>query len=187
LIQPDPGKTVRYAQNRQKVKYDQHSKPNNFSIGDEVWVRSYAAPEKWSTGKVVEETRPVSAKIAMEDSRVVRRHHDQIRWQTPIRSETTEESSESTVEESGETAVEESGETAVEESGETAVEESGETAVEESGETAVEESGETAVEESGETAVEESGETAVEESGDSERRYPTRQHRIPQKLNDYIM
>jgi transposase InsO family protein len=38
LIQPDPGKTVRYAQNRQKVKYDQHSKPNNFSIGDKVWV-----------------------------------------------------------------------------------------------------------------------------------------------------
>jgi hypothetical protein len=82
LIQPDPGKTVRYAQNRQKVKYDQHSKPNNFSIGDEVWVRSYTAPEKWSTGKVIEETGPVSAKIAMEDSRVVRRHHDQIRRQT---------------------------------------------------------------------------------------------------------
>ena len=82
LIQSDPGKTMRYAQNRQKVKYDQHSKPNNFSIGDEVWVRSYTAPEKWSTGKVIEETGPVSAKIAMEDSRVVRRHHDQIRRQT---------------------------------------------------------------------------------------------------------
>ncbi|CAB3999346.1 Transposon Ty3-G Gag-Pol poly [Paramuricea clavata] len=56
---PDPGKTVQYAQNRQKVKYDQHLKPNNFSIGDEVWVRSYTAPEKWSTGKVIEETGPV--------------------------------------------------------------------------------------------------------------------------------
>jgi hypothetical protein len=42
-------------------------------------------------------------------------------------------------------------------------------------------------EESSESTVEESGETAVEESADSERRYPTRQRRIPQKLNDYIM
>lgn len=38
--------------------------------------------EKWSSGKVIDKTGPVSAKIEMEDTKVVRWHHDQI-GQTP--------------------------------------------------------------------------------------------------------
>ena len=79
LLQPDIGKTVRYAQGNQKTHNDQHVRQRSVSIGEDVFVRNYSNPKvPWIAGKVVEATGPISAKIALEDGKRVRRHQDQI-------------------------------------------------------------------------------------------------------------
>ena len=79
LLQPDVGKTVRYAQHKQKRHCDEHVRQRSVSIGDDVFVRNYSNPKfPWTAGKVVESTGPISAKVALDDGKIVRRHQDQI-------------------------------------------------------------------------------------------------------------
>ena len=79
LVQPDLGRTVRYAQHKQKKYCDEHVQSRTVSIDDDVFVKNYASPKvPWVSGKVVESTGPISAKVALHDGRIIRRHQDQI-------------------------------------------------------------------------------------------------------------
>ena len=70
---------IRYAQHKQKRKCDQHVRPRSVSMGDDVFVRNYSNTKlPWMAGKVVESTGPISAKVALDDEKIVRRHLDQI-------------------------------------------------------------------------------------------------------------
>ena len=80
LLQPDVRKTVRYAQHKQMVRCDQHARQRSVEIDDDVFVRNYSNSKlPWTAGKVIESTSPISAKVVLDDGKVVRRHHDQIR------------------------------------------------------------------------------------------------------------
>ncbi|CAB4025071.1 putative protein K02A2.6-like protein, partial [Paramuricea clavata] len=71
LLQPDVGKTVRYAQHKQKRHCDEHVRQRSVSIGDDVFVRNYSNPKfPWTAGKVVESTGPISAKVALDDGKM---------------------------------------------------------------------------------------------------------------------
>ena len=78
LLQPDVGKTVRYAQGQQKRHCDKHARQRAVSMGDDVFVRNYSNPKlPWIAGKVVESTGLISAKVALDDGKILR-HQDQI-------------------------------------------------------------------------------------------------------------
>ena len=73
LLQPDVGKTVCYAQHRQKTQCDQHAKQRSVSIDDDVFVRNYSNPNlPWIAGKVVASTGPISAKVALDDEKTLK-------------------------------------------------------------------------------------------------------------------
>ena len=74
LLQPDVGKTVRFAQQVQKKNSDQHVRQRSISVGDDVYVRNYSTPKlPWSAGKVVKSTGPMSAEVELDGGKVVRR------------------------------------------------------------------------------------------------------------------
>ena len=78
LLHPKVGKTVRYAQNRQKIQQDQYSRQRTVSIGEDVLVREYTNHKpSWTSGKVIEKTSPISSKIQLNhDDKEVQRHQD---------------------------------------------------------------------------------------------------------------
>ena len=85
LLHLEVGKTVRYAQNRQKIHHDQYSRQRTVSMWEDVLVREYANYKpSWTTGKVIEKTGPISSKIQLNHyDKVVLRHQEQIRRSTP--------------------------------------------------------------------------------------------------------
>ncbi|KAH8355762.1 hypothetical protein KR084_002799 [Drosophila pseudotakahashii] len=62
------------------------SEPANkktFVTGSPVWVRNYSSGRKWIEGRVSEQTGPISYTVDLDDSRVVRRHLDQLQAREP--------------------------------------------------------------------------------------------------------
>ncbi len=72
-------------QTQQKSRHDQHSRPQSFPVGDNVYARNYNGNGKWIPGTIVEVMGPVSVKAELENGITIRRHHDQIvTWNTVV-------------------------------------------------------------------------------------------------------
>ena len=65
-------------QNQQKASHDKKAKPRQFSRDDQVLVRNHAQGPKWLPGVVVEESGPLSYRVAVRDGQIVRCHQDQL-------------------------------------------------------------------------------------------------------------
>ena len=80
LLRPSLRDRVKRKQEDQK-KYHDNTKPvREFKVNDKVFVENYSGRgNRWWSGVVVEVTGPVSYKVALDDSRIVRRHVDQMR------------------------------------------------------------------------------------------------------------
>ena len=80
LLRPDLSRKVQQSQDRQKQAHDAHSKPRQFVIGDTVYARNYGQGPLWLPGLVVGFEGSTVCGVRLSDSRVVRRHGDQLRF-----------------------------------------------------------------------------------------------------------
>ena len=71
---PNTANLVRRKQGNQKEAHDYQAKYRNFKARDPVFVKNFSSPKSWKEGTIVHTTRPVSALVELQNSRVVRRH-----------------------------------------------------------------------------------------------------------------
>ena len=63
----------------QKAAHDKTSYDRQFTLGDSVFVRNFAAGPTWVAGSITAERGPQSFDVELCDGRVVKRHIDNIR------------------------------------------------------------------------------------------------------------
>ena len=80
LLRPDLSSKVQQSQDRQKQAHDAHSRPRQFAVGDTVYARNYGQGPLWLPGLVVGFEGSTVYGVRLSDSRVVRRHGDQLRF-----------------------------------------------------------------------------------------------------------
>ena len=81
LIRPSVASRVSRAQARQKAGHDKASHDRQFTLGDSVFVRNFAAGPTWVAGVITAERGPRSFDVELCDGRVVKRHIDHVRSQ----------------------------------------------------------------------------------------------------------
>ena len=80
MLHPDERSKVEEQQEKQKAWHDQKAVSREFDVGDTVYARNYATGSRWLTGVIHTRTGPVSYTVKLtDDSRIWRRHVDQIR------------------------------------------------------------------------------------------------------------
>ena len=79
LLKPSTEARVEESQQRQKRGHDQHTRDRYFTEGDTVYVRNYGQGETWLPGTISEVTGPVSYMVDLADGKRIKRHQDQIR------------------------------------------------------------------------------------------------------------
>ena len=80
ILRPDIASRVNDHQERQKQEHDRHAQHRPFCVGEEVYVKNFAANNpKWLRGKIIEQAGPVSFKVEFEDGQIRNRHADHIR------------------------------------------------------------------------------------------------------------
>ena len=79
LMRPSVASRVTRAQARQKAAHDKTSQDIQFTLGDSVFVRNFAAGPAWVAGSITAERGPQSFDVELCDGRVVKRHIDHIR------------------------------------------------------------------------------------------------------------
>ena len=79
LMRPSVASRVTRAQARQKAGHDKTSQDRQFTLGDSVFVRNFAAHPTWVAGSITAERGPRSFDVELGDGRVVKRHIDHVR------------------------------------------------------------------------------------------------------------
>ena len=79
LLYPDLQLKVKEKQLVQKRNHDWHVRDRDIDLGDQVFVKNYAAGLPWLPGVIIGRTG-VNFTVKLDDNREVRRHKDQIRY-----------------------------------------------------------------------------------------------------------
>ncbi len=79
LLKPDIESQIISKQSKQQYYANYHSKVRNFVVGEPVYVRNFGSGPRWLPGHVSTVMGNVSAKVALDDNRIVTRHEDHIR------------------------------------------------------------------------------------------------------------
>ena len=69
---------VNSAWSRQKKQHDQHRRMRCVEVSDPVNSQNYSRRHRRIPGTINQETGPLSARIELEDGRVVRRQNEQV-------------------------------------------------------------------------------------------------------------
>ena len=83
ILMPSLDERVRARQSQQKLNHDKKSRAQQFSIDDQVFVRNHAQGDKWLPGVISALSGPVSYRVKLQDSRIIRCHQDQLRPRAP--------------------------------------------------------------------------------------------------------
>ncbi|XP_065906439.1 uncharacterized protein [Dysidea avara] len=81
-LQPNLTNRVSTRQQAQKKNHDSHAKFRSLQVGDSVFVTNFNNGPKWLSGTIHDVRGPVSFTVSLTDSRLVRKHIDQIRFRT---------------------------------------------------------------------------------------------------------
>ena len=87
-IRPSLERKVYQYQERQKARHDSHARGREFEPGDTVYVRNYAAGNRWLPGKVVKKLGLTMYAVLLEEGRSVRKYTDQMRSRIVNKSQT---------------------------------------------------------------------------------------------------
>ena len=82
LIRPSVSDKIKDKQYQQKNIFDEHAKPRSFKIGDTVWVHDLPLGKDCIPGMINLVNGPSSFHVLLENSKVVRRHVDHIRFRS---------------------------------------------------------------------------------------------------------
>ena len=83
FLRPNLAARVEKSQYRQKQNHDRSSHERHFTIGDQVFVRSFqTAGPQWVAAVVTRSRGPVSYEVELADGRIAYRHIDHIQTRT---------------------------------------------------------------------------------------------------------
>lgn len=68
---PSVANLVRNKQSLQKAAHDYHAKEREILEGQAVYAKDFRNKKAWMSGTVVEKTGPVSARVQLDDGRVI--------------------------------------------------------------------------------------------------------------------
>ena len=91
LLKPNTAAQVESKQLNQKISHDNSVQPKQFANGQSVLVRVYNQQCKWTRGKILRSTGPVSYIVKLSNGLTWRRHQDQLKsCSVPITVQSTE-------------------------------------------------------------------------------------------------
>ena len=79
LLKPALEQRVQNKQAQQKANRDKRSESRQFKMGEAVFVRNHAQGDRWLPGTIVENTGPLSYRVAVARGRFMRCHLDHLR------------------------------------------------------------------------------------------------------------
>ena len=79
LLRPNAAEGVERQQRRQVQQHNSQAQDRTFEIGEQVFVRNYQQGERCVPGVIQAATGPVSFRIRMQDGRIQRCRHGQVR------------------------------------------------------------------------------------------------------------
>ena len=83
LTKPDLSSHVATQQGKMKFYHDRHAKSRELSVGDTVLTRDHLSKQKWQSGTVLKHSSPHSYQVQLDDSRIWRRHVDDVLQNNP--------------------------------------------------------------------------------------------------------
>jgi len=90
LLYPDMSRKVQTQQLRQKLDHDNSKPLRTFGVGDLVFARDFTLnPPKWTPGRILKGTGPLSYQVELNSGAVVRKHVDQLRSRTNAEADST--------------------------------------------------------------------------------------------------
>ena len=81
LLKPDLAKNVNHRQAVQKTHHDLHAKALVLDVGQRVMVRNFGKGLKWLPGALSQQHSPATFELKLEDTRLWKRHTDQLKLQ----------------------------------------------------------------------------------------------------------
>ena len=81
-LRPDMASFVFQNQWKKRLHHDKHAVQGSINIRDPVFVKNFGRGKAWLPGRVHKNEGPLSHKIDLEDSRVVWRHLDHVRYRS---------------------------------------------------------------------------------------------------------
>ena len=79
LLRPNVRSNVLQRQAAQKANHDKGAKERGWSVGDEVWARSFRSGPSWIRATVVEKLGPVTYTVRIPDGQCWKRHAEQLK------------------------------------------------------------------------------------------------------------
>ena len=79
LLRPNCENHVVSQQSNQVQHHDQHAKPQQFQVGQQVMVRNYRSGPQWCPAVVKSCLGPRTVLVETDQSQIWKRHHDQLR------------------------------------------------------------------------------------------------------------
>ncbi len=80
IIRPDLCSRVSEKQQQQKQAHDSRARACNLAVGDMVYARGYGRGQlHWIPAQIVQRTGPISFKVELDSGGIYRRHKDQLR------------------------------------------------------------------------------------------------------------
>ncbi len=90
IIRPDLCSRVSEKQQRQKQAHDSRARARNLAVVDMVYARGYGRGQPhWIPAQIVQRTGPVSFKVELDSGGIYRRHQDQLRKRFATTTDTT--------------------------------------------------------------------------------------------------
>ena len=80
LLKPNVMAKVHNKQEKQKTTYDAHTKERSIGLKDPVFMKNFSSGQKWLPGIVCATQGCQMVGVKLQDSRVVRRHLDHVRY-----------------------------------------------------------------------------------------------------------
>ena len=78
FLKPDVASHVQQCQDLQKTHHDQHRRKQEFTIGQNAWVKKVHGSLRWISGVITEIHGPVSYVVRLGNGDEWRRHIDQL-------------------------------------------------------------------------------------------------------------